>query len=86
MALTEKNIEQILNLIAAYTERLQEVSQLAVALRTPAFWRSTDGSLEVGAMSADDKDKLTTRMNKDLDDAQLIITTIRGLLREESPA
>lgn len=80
MSLNEKNIEQVLNLIAAYTERLQEVSQLAVALRTPAFWRATDGSLEVGALSTDDKGKLTERMNKDLDDAELIITTIRGLL------
>lgn len=86
MALTEKNIEQVLQLIAAYTERLQEVQDLAVQLRRPAFWRSTDGSLEVGALSADDKGKLTDRIGKDLDQAELIIATIRGLLETRPPA
>jgi hypothetical protein len=82
MALTERNIDQILNLTAAYMQRLEEVQRIATALRSTALWRSTDGSLQIGAITDTDKANLTTRITQNLDEAELIIATTRGLLAE----
>jgi len=82
MPVTERNLEQLINLITAYMGRFQEIQDLAVQLRRPAFWRSPDGTLEVGALSADDKTRLRERITKDLDEAEIVIATVRGLLAE----
>jgi hypothetical protein len=80
MALTEKNLEQLLNLYAAYIQRFQEMQQIALRLKAPHAWRTMDGELTIGILTHEEVDKLTERFKRDLDEAELIIATARGLL------
>lgn len=82
MSLTDKNVEQVVALLIAYLQRFDEVTNLANHLRSAPIWRSNDGTLQVGALTDADKQQLRDRILKDLDDGDVIATTIRGLIAD----
>jgi len=80
MPLDEKNIETTIRLISAHQGRYTEIADLGAQLLRPHFWRSRDGTLELGQLSQGDKAQLTTRLTELLDEAQVIANNIRQAL------
>jgi hypothetical protein len=80
MSLDEKNVETTINLITALQQRYTEIADIGAQLSRPFFWRSRDGSLELGQLTDDNKLQLTTRLTAFLDEAQVITSYIRQAL------
>lgn len=80
MPLDEKNIELTIQLISAHQGRYTEIAELGAQLLRPHFWRSRDGTLELGQLSQADKDQLTARLTVLLDEADVIRNNIRQSL------
>jgi hypothetical protein len=80
MPLDATNIETIIRLIVAHQQRYTEIADLGGRLLLPAFWRSRDGTLELGTLTQDDKTQLTARLTDLLDEAQVIANNIRQAL------
>lgn len=82
MPLTEANVEQIGQRVIALGQRVEQVREAATHLNRPNYWRSPDGTLAVGSLTAEEKARLEAYINVVLDEAEAIIATVRGMMRE----
>lgn len=73
------NVDTLLRLLTALSQRQDTVRQLATQLASGVFWRSPDGKL-AAHLPAPEQDQLVTFIRDYLDEAETIIATARTLL------
>lgn len=78
-ALPAANVETLLRLLTALSQRQDTVRQLATQLATGVTWRSPDGALAVSLPLAQ-QDELVDFIRQYLDESDVIIATARTLL------
>lgn len=80
MPLSERNIELIIRLLAAHQARYAEMQEVGMRLLNPMVYRSRDGTIAVGQLSDEDKERLTTHIRELLDEAEVIASNIRNAI------
>lgn len=84
MSLTEANVQQLTNMVAALGQRVEQVREASARLNRPEFWRSPDGQLSVGSLTPEDRERLDGYIRNLLDEAEAIIATARGMMGPKS--
>jgi len=79
MSITHRNLESIINLLAALSQRQEVLRQIASNLHSGTVWRSPDGSPAI-PLSPDESKQLEDMFDKYLTESETIIATARGLL------
>jgi len=84
MALSEKNLETLANMLNALAQRQDTIRQLANHLHTGVVWRSVDGQLSV-ALSEVQRTELEEFINAYLSESEILIASVRAMLRQAQP-
>jgi len=79
MGLSEKNLEAIVNMLNALTQRQDTIRQLANQLHTGVIWRSLDGQLSV-ALSEAQRTELEEFIDAYLSESEVLIASVRAML------
>jgi hypothetical protein len=79
MPFTTSNLETLINILTALTQRQEAIRQLATQLHGGAVWRSLDGSLAI-SLPDSQKDELTSFIKTYLDESEILITSARAML------
>jgi hypothetical protein len=81
MSLTQNNLETMVNMLNALTQRQETIRQLANQLHTGVIWRSLDGQLSV-ALSKAQQTELEEFINAYLSESEVLIASIRPMLQQ----
>lgn len=81
MSLTQNNLETMVNMLNALTQRQETIRQLANQLHTGVIWRSLDGQLSV-ALSKAQQTELEEFINAYLSESEVLIASIRTMLQQ----
>lgn len=81
MPLTESNIEDIVRKIEALGQRLAEIREVGRILIAPNLWRSGDGTLAVGTLADEEKQRLRERIRELCAESNLITAAIQTLIQ-----
>lgn len=79
MPLSKQNLEPVVRLLLALSQRHDQIYQLASRLSTGAAWRSPDGALVVD-LSPTERERLEDFIRTYLEDAEVILATLRQQL------
>ena len=81
MNLTQNNLETMVNMLNALTQRQDTIRQLANQLHTGVIWRSLDGQLSVTLSEAQRKE-LEDFISGYLSESDVLIASIRAMLKQ----
>jgi hypothetical protein len=81
MALSEKNLETLVNMLNALAQRQDTIRQLANHLHTGVVWRSLDGELSVGLSEAQ-RGELEEFIDAYLSESDVVTASVRAMLRQ----
>ena len=81
MALTNQNLETLLNMLGSLTQRQDAIRQLAGQLQAGVVWRSVDGQLSV-ALSKEQRAQLENFANTYLNESEILIASVRAMLAQ----
>lgn len=79
MPLTHRNLESLIALLAALSQRQDQLRQIANNLHSGTVWRSVDGSPAI-PLSPDERKQLEDIFEKYLAESETIHAAARGLL------
>jgi len=79
MGLSEKNLEAIVTMLNALTQRQDTIRQLANQLHTGVIWRSVDGQLSV-ALSEAQRTELEEFIDAYLSESEVLVASVRAML------
>jgi len=79
MPIGKANLETIINMLTALTQRQETVRHLASQLHAATIWRSPDGRLAVDIPDAE-KVELEVFIKAYLDESEALIAAVRAML------
>lgn len=82
MALTDKNLETLVNMLGGLAQRQEVIRQLAGQLQAGTVWRSPDGQLSV-ALSEGQRAQIEDFMKAYLDESDVFIASARAVLAQD---
>ena len=81
MGLSQDNLETMINMLNALTQRQETIRQLASQLHTGVIWRSLDGQLSV-ALSEAQRRELEDFVGAYLSESEILTASIRAMLKQ----
>ena len=81
MGLSQDNLETMINMLNALTQRQETIRQLASQLHTGVIWRSLDGQLSV-ALSDGQRRELEDFVGAYLSESEILTASIRAMLKQ----